>query len=203
VPSVRAKERDAAFLSTWRYGLARRASLESEFPIWSEGTPWTMSILGSALKAELADAVGVADLRKEMRRELRALQREVSRLRTLLQGHVRRASRALGSEPAAPATFSAEQIRTARTRLGESRRAFAARLKVSPSIIFLWESGRSRPRRGAIVSRLEQLMSAPPLLGTIPAARVRPASKPVRRRRAALKLEGRYLVSAERNRKTA
>ena len=64
-----------------------------------------------------------------------------------------------GSGAAAPAaaTMSGAEIRALRARLGMSREKFAKRAGVSPSMIFLWESGRSAPRRRANLEKLQQL----------------------------------------------
>jgi DNA-binding transcriptional regulator YiaG len=48
-------------------------------------------------------------------------------------------------------------IRAVRARLGLSREKFAKRVGVSPSMIFLWESGRSAPRRRANLEKLQAL----------------------------------------------
>jgi DNA-binding transcriptional regulator YiaG len=57
------------------------------------------------------------------------------------------------------AAMSGTEIRAVRARLGLSREKFAKRAGVSPSMIFLWESGRSSPRRRANLDRLRQLAS--------------------------------------------
>ena len=161
-----------------------------------------MTILGPALRAELADAVGVHLLKQE----LRSLAREVEKLRALIKtiGQTKTQAAPSGRNQHATPPISGTQIRALRDRLGESRKAFAARLRVSPSIIFMWESGRSAPRRAAIVARLQQLVGSTEgtaaATSTVP---VRPSStRPVRakrnvklspQRRAALKLQGQYM----------
>jgi DNA-binding transcriptional regulator YiaG len=151
-----------------------------------------MSILGPALKAELADVLGV----KALRDELRALRQELSGLRAAVGGSTR--ARGMAAKDSGP-SITASQVRALRDNLGETRKAFAARLKVSPSIIFMWESGRSTPRRGAIVQRLQALMSSTgnrtPTNGTVSAVRSdeRRSLKLSPKRRAALKLQGQYM----------
>lgn len=62
-----------------------------------------------------------------------------------------------GAAPAA--AMSGPEIRAVRDRLGLSREKFAKRAGVSPSMIFLWESGRSAPRRRTNIDKLQQLAS--------------------------------------------
>jgi DNA-binding transcriptional regulator YiaG len=164
-----------------------------------------MAILGSALRAELVDAIGLASLRTDLRKELRAVMRELKGLRGLVsrlgattprvESTARRDSRT---------TISAAQIRDLRSRLGETRKAFAARLGVSPSIVFVWESGRSAPRRGAIVAKLQGLMGgvskatvqakeASGSNGRGTGARSKRKLTLSPQRRAALKLQGQYM----------
>jgi hypothetical protein len=93
-----------------------------------------------------------------------------------------------------------------RSRLGESRNAFAQRLRVSPSIVFLWESGRRAPRRASIVSRLQRLIAAAPSSvskaksAKEPPSSARRTGTPGKRklnlspkRRAPLKIQGPYM----------
>jgi DNA-binding transcriptional regulator YiaG len=134
-----------------------------------------MAILGSSLRAELVDALGLTALRRDLRRELRTLAREVRAVRTLLHGAILSNGRAAKTETDGPgAPIAASDIRAARQRLGDSRKVFAQRLGVSPGIVFAWESGRSAPRRKAIVARLRRLLR---LQGTDarPGSRVNPS----------------------------
>ena len=150
-----------------------------------------MSILGPTLRAELVEVLGV----KSVRDELRALRQEVGALRAMVGGG--RGSRAAAIKEVEP-SITAAQVRALRDGLGETRKAFAARLRVSPSIIFMWESGRSTPRRGAIVGRLRALMGS---AGARPASEAgaprgggeRRGLKLSPKRRAALKLQGQYM----------
>jgi DNA-binding transcriptional regulator YiaG len=63
------------------------------------------------------------------------------------------------SSPSAATAMSGPEIRAVRDRLGLSREKFAKRAGVSPSMIFLWESGRSAPRRRANIDKLQRLAS--------------------------------------------
>ena len=119
-----------------------------------------MTMLGAALRAELVDALGLARLRKELRGEYRELAREIQSLRAIVERALaHKGSGREGSPGSSDGAVSAERIRAARQLLGESRRAFAARLGVSPGIVFAWESGRSAPRRKAIIIRLQRLLA--------------------------------------------
>src|SRR4051812_13487236 len=108
-----------------------------------------MAILGSTLKAELKDAIGLSSLETQ----IHAMRRELGELRAFLAKRaVVSGRRASVQSNEAPVTGA--QVRNLRDALGDTRKAFAARLKVSPSIVFMWESGRSQPRRAAVVGRL-------------------------------------------------
>ena len=54
-------------------------------------------------------------------------------------------------------TFTSAEVRAVRKKLGLSRKAFADRVGVSANMVYLWESGRSTPRRDNVVRRLRQL----------------------------------------------
>ena len=104
----------------------------------------------------------IVDRRQKTPRRLeRRLATLESKLRALTAA-VRKAGRrpalsARGAAPAAADAPSGAQIRALRERMGFTREVFAKRLQVSPSIIFLWESGRSRPSRRANVEALQKL----------------------------------------------
>jgi DNA-binding transcriptional regulator YiaG len=153
-----------------------------------------MTIIGRTLRTELVDALGI-DL---LRQDVRDLARDVSALRRALSSRGIKGNDSSRSRASSPAV-SSEQVRALRRRLGETRKAFAARLKVSPSIVFMWESGRSSPRRAAIIARLTSLIGSTPALakGLSTAERSRPVGSarraPSAARRAALKLQGRYM----------
>lgn len=159
-----------------------------------------MAILGSTLKAELKDAIGLSSLETQ----IHALRRELGELRAFLTTRPAVAARG-GSVQSDEAPITGAQVRSLRDGLGDTRKAFAARLKVSPSIVFMWESGRSQPRRAAVVGRLRQLIGsregAAPSASNAPRVRhVRAAAPSTRRtlrisaaRRAALKLQGQYM----------
>ncbi len=77
------------------------------------------------------------------RRELARLERGVVRLRDASSRKPARAAAGPGMSPAA--------IRAVRARLGMTREQFGRYLGVSPGSIFLWESGRARPRPASLV----------------------------------------------------
>jgi DNA-binding transcriptional regulator YiaG len=160
-----------------------------------------MLLIGRALRSEIADAVGLKDLQREVRTELRALTREITSLRRML-GALRQGGERAGSAkaPARAPAISPAQIQGLRDRLGDTRKAFAARMRVSPSIIFMWETGRSAPKRTAIVERLQQLLresGARSKVGERPASEAKGSRRrPIKltaKRRAALELQGRYM----------
>jgi transcriptional regulator with XRE-family HTH domain len=76
-----------------------------------------------------------------------------------------------------------------------SRDTFAKKLGVSPGIVYQWESGRTSPRRRAIVERLQSLIRAPysPMAETPAKANSTRSPKLSPKRRASLKLQGRYI----------
>jgi len=107
---------------------------------------------GAAISRRLDRArVRLRTLRATIRKqtaELRRAQRRMERLR--IQG-----ARRAAAMPTGPALTPA-QIRTARG--AQSRRAFAEQLGVSANSIFLWETGRARPR-GSNLARLDKARS--------------------------------------------
>lgn len=88
----------------------------------------------------------------EHRRGLARLERGVARLRDAGARATTRASSGPGVSPAA--------VRALRARLGMTREQFARYLGVSPGSIFLWESGRARPR-AASLARLRKAQGGP------------------------------------------
>ena len=88
-----------------------------------------------------ARALGRASL--VQRRELARIERRVLRLRDAGTRTARPVAGGPGMKPSA--------IRALRARLGMTREQFARYLGVSPGSIFLWESGRARPRPASVV----------------------------------------------------
>ena len=78
----------------------------------------------------------------EHRRGLARLERGVARLRDA-------GARATTRAASGPA-ISPSAVRDLRARLGMTREQFARYLGVSPGSIFLWESGRARPRAASL-----------------------------------------------------
>jgi DNA-binding transcriptional regulator YiaG len=87
----------------------------------------------------------------DQRRALARLERGVARMREIDARGGRPAATGPGVSPAA--------VRALRSRMGMTREAFARHLGVSPGSIFLWETGRSRPR-AASAARLRQASSS-------------------------------------------
>ena len=77
------------------------------------------------------------------RRELARLERRVSRLRDARE---RSANRVVPSGPA----MKPAAVRALRAKLGMTREQFSRYLGVSPGSIFLWETGRARPRAASL-----------------------------------------------------
>ena len=88
----------------------------------------------------------------EQRRGLARLERGVARLRDT-------AGR-LPAQAGAGPTVRPAAVRALRARLGMTRERFARYLGVSPGSIFLWETGRARPR-AASLARLREAQGAP------------------------------------------
>jgi DNA-binding XRE family transcriptional regulator len=115
--------------------------------------------------------------RREMKRAMtrvRRLQRRVSlmrlegrrqqRLLDRLQRRLKRVGAARGGAPAGRGS-APDAIRALRARLGMTRKQFSQALGVSPGAIFLWETGRSVPRRSSL-ARLKELRARGPKAGT-------------------------------------
>ncbi len=88
----------------------------------------------------------------EQRRGLARLERGVARLREIGGRSSTRDASGPGVSPAG--------VRALRARLGLTREHFARYLGVSPGSIFLWESGRARPR-AASLARLRKAQGGP------------------------------------------
>lgn len=86
------------------------------------------------------------------RRGLARLERGVTRLRDA-------GSRA-SARPASGPTMRPAAVRAARARLGMTREQFSRLVGVSPGSIFLWETGRARPRAGSL-ARLRKAEGRP------------------------------------------
>ena len=89
----------------------------------------------------------------QQRRGLARLERGVARLREAGGRSATPATSGPGVRPAA--------VRALRARLGMTREQFARYLGVSPGSIFLWESGRARPRATSL-ARLRKAQGGPP-----------------------------------------
>ena len=86
----------------------------------------------------------------EHRRGIARLERGVSRMRDVQSGFNRSAAGGPGIRPS--------EVRALRAKMGMTRERFARFLGVSPGSIFLWETGRARPRAGS-AARLRQAAS--------------------------------------------
>src|SRR5688500_13843924 len=99
------------------------------------------------IRAEIRRVVGRRQkVPRRLERRLSALEAKVRSLSTALRAAARGRVGARGESLAAP---SGAELRAVRERLGLTREKLAKQLQVSPSIIFLWESGRSTPSRKA------------------------------------------------------
>ena len=122
-----------------------------------------MPNLAAALKSEIArmarrvvraETQALRQAATTHRSEIAALKRRVKALEQALRQATRggaRAARAVEPEAAAPATalrFSAKGFASHRRRLGLSAADMGRLLGTSGQTIYLWESGKSRPRAG-------------------------------------------------------
>jgi DNA-binding transcriptional regulator YiaG len=76
------------------------------------------------------------------RRGLARLERGVARLRD--------AKSSASARPSSGPTMAPAAVRALRARLAMTRERFARLIGVSPGSIFLWETGRARPRAGSL-----------------------------------------------------
>jgi DNA-binding transcriptional regulator YiaG len=183
-----------------KFGWDHELTMDAADSLWnsrsSTGKGHCMTILGAALRAELAEALGLDAFRKDLRADVREIARELRVLRAGVLKALRRTSATRRGRLEGSTTPSAQQIRAARQQLGDSRKAFAARLRVSTGIVFAWETGRSVPRRSAIVARLRRLLSAPlpiPSDNGRGDGRAKRVLKLSPKRRATLRLQGQYM----------
>lgn len=126
-----------------------------------------MPNLNEVLRAEITrlarkEIKGQLEVSKQMvskhRHEIAALKREVKALETRL-GRIQKGSASQATETAnedstelGNVRFSAKSVRSQRRRLNLSAAEFAKLLGVSAQTIYLWESGRSRPRQAQLQS---------------------------------------------------
>jgi DNA-binding XRE family transcriptional regulator len=124
-----------------------------------------VNTLAAALKAEVR-RLAAKEVQKGLR-SMRALQRQIKKLRLQSRAH-RRSLRAVersfgrlesrvpsGARRGRGARLSGEDIRSLRARLRMTREQFARLLGVSPGSIFGWETGRTVPRGRSMARVLE------------------------------------------------
>jgi DNA-binding transcriptional regulator YiaG len=100
---------------------------------------------------------------RRLQRRFALLRLETRRHQRLLERLQRRIKKVGPARTAAPAGRGAapDAIRALRARLGMTRKQFSRAMGVSPGAVFLWETGRSIPRRSS-VARLKQLRAGGP-----------------------------------------
>lgn len=151
--------------------------------------------LAAALKLEVR-RLAAKEVQKGLR-SLRAMQRQMKKLRLAARAH-RRAVRAVernfgrlearvpsGGRRGRRAHLSGEDIRGLRANLRMTREQFARLLGVSPGSIFGWETGRTVPRGRSMARVLEVRKMG------VRRARARVSAAPVRRGRPARRASGR------------
>ncbi len=124
-----------------------------------------VNTLAAALKAEVR-RLAAKEVQKGLR-QVRALQRQIKKLRLSARAHrknLRAVERSFGRlEARVPsggrrgrgARLSGEDIRSLRGRLRMTREQFSRLLGVSPGSIFGWETGRTVPRGRSMTRVLE------------------------------------------------
>lgn len=108
---------------------------------------------GALIRAQVKKVVATLHARthrrmQRLQKEVTAQRRTIRRLERQLKASTSRVESSTGA-----AAVSGTEIRAVRKQAGLSRRAFAEHVGVSPGAVYLWESGRSRPR-GANAQRL-------------------------------------------------
>ena len=98
----------------------------------------------------------IAVLRKHvnsMRRRVAESRRRIRELESRTKQAIKRAAGAIApseEDAGKQVRFSPAWVKRHRSKLGMSRRIYAKLLSVSPQTIMGWETGRTRPRRGAL-----------------------------------------------------
>jgi hypothetical protein len=117
--------------------------------------------LATILKADLLSVASRAN--RAMHRRVAGLQRQTLALRRASAAHrrglarlergvarLRDAGSRASARPASGPTMKPAAVRALRARMGMTRERFARVIGVSPGSIFLWETGRARPRAGSL-----------------------------------------------------
>ncbi|HEX7078912.1 MAG TPA: helix-turn-helix domain-containing protein [Candidatus Eisenbacteria bacterium] len=122
--------------------------------------PNVMSVLRAEIRrlARKETKEAVRDLKRQvaaMRRRMAAAKREMGDLERLARrgaAPTSQAAAAGGDESGQQIRFSPRWVRVHRAKLKMSRKAYARLVGVSPQTILLWESGKTRPRRGVLAA---------------------------------------------------
>ena len=121
-----------------------------------------MTNFAGALKGEIqrlarkevrANVTPLKKLVAGLRRRVAQQRRQIADLERDLRRSASKASRAMeasSSEEKSQIRFSPAWVKQHRKKLGMSRRVYAQLIGVSAQSVFGWETGRTRPRRGAL-----------------------------------------------------
>ena len=123
-----------------------------------DNVPNVMGVLRAEIRrlARKETKQEIAALRKHvnsMRRRVAESRRRIRELESRTKQAIKRAAGAIApSDEGAgkQVRFSPAWVKRHRSKLGMSRRIYAKLLSVSPQTIMGWETGRTRPRRGAL-----------------------------------------------------
>jgi len=123
-----------------------------------DNVPNVMGVLRAEIRrlARKETKQEIAALRKHvnsMRRRVAESRRRIRELESRTKQAIKRGAGATASsdeEAGKQVRFSPAWVKRHRSKLGMSRRIYAKLLSVSPQTIMGWETGRTRPRRGAL-----------------------------------------------------
>ena len=125
--------------------------------------PNVMSVLRAEIRrlARKESKEAVRDLRRQvtaMRRRMAAAKQQMAELERLAKrsvatvGAAATAAKSDASDAGQQIRFSPRWVRVHRAKLKLSRKSYSKLVGVSPQTILLWETGKTRPRRGVLAA---------------------------------------------------
>lgn len=155
-----------------------------------------------ARKEVRANVTPLKKLVAGLRRRVAQQRRQIADLERDLRRSAAKASRAMespSSEDKTQIRFSPAWVKQHRKKLGMSRRVYAQLVGVSAQSIFGWETGRTRPRRGALESWRKIRGMGVREVKALPEANTKKRGRVAKRKRVVAKKRGRSAKARRRS----